>query len=148
MLGRKLNRGRAEDRVYACSENADGRARGTGITLKLKVDQSAFAAPDPVALNNPHFFRPALQLVEISQQFLSVLRRAHKPLLQLTLLDLRVFVTPAASIHHLLVGQHGGTLRTPVDLALFAIDQSFLVELEKEPLVPPVIIGQASGDLA
>src|SRR5579872_552364 len=102
MLGRKLNRGCAEDRVYASSENAYGRARGTSVALKLEVDQSALAAPDPVALHDAHFFRPALQLVEIAQQFFSVLRRAHKPLLQLALLDQRVFVTPAASVDHLL----------------------------------------------
>src|SRR5437868_11528295 len=119
MLRRKLNRGRAEDRVYASSEYADRRACGTSVALKLEVDQSAFAAPDPVALHDAHLFGPALKLIQIAQQFFSVLRRAHEPLFQLALLDQRVFVTPAAAIDHLLVGQHRGALRTPVDLALF-----------------------------
>ncbi len=48
----------------------------------------------------------------------------------------------------LLVGQHGGAFRTPVDFALLAISQAFLVELEKEPLIPAVVIGQAGGDFA
>ena len=53
---------------------------------------------------------------------------------------------PAAAVHHLLVGQHGGALRAPVHLALLAVDQPFLVHAQKEPLVPAVVLGQAGGD--
>ncbi len=148
MLRRKLHRGRAENRIDARGEDADLRSRRPGVALKLEIDQRAFAAADPVALHGAHFLGPALELVEIAQQLFGVLGRAHEPLLQLALLDERVFVAPAASVDDLLVGQHRRALRAPVHLALLAIDQSLLVELEEEPLVPAVVIGQAGGDLA
>ncbi len=57
-----------------------------------------------------------------------------------------VFVPPAASVDHLLVGQHGGALRAPVHLALLAIRQPALQHAQEKPLVPAVVLGQAGGD--
>ncbi len=116
--------------------------------VEFEIDQRAFAAADPVALHGADLFRPAFQLVEIAQQLVGVFGDAQKPLLQLTLLDQRIFVAPAASVDDLLVGQHRRALRTPVDSALLSISQTLLVELEEEPLVPAVIVGQAGGDFA
>src|SRR5262249_57150939 len=62
------------------------------------------------------------------------------------LLPPRLFVTPAASAHHLLVSQHGGTLRAPVHLALLAIGEAALVKLEEKPLVPAIVLGLARGN--
>ncbi len=58
-----------------------------------------------------------------------------------------VFVTPAASVDDLLVGQHSGALRAPVHLALFAICKAALKHADEKPLVPAVVVGQAGRDL-
>ena len=57
-------------------------------------------------------------------------------------------MAPAAAIHHLLIRQDSSALGTPVDLALLAISQAFLVELEEEPLIPLVVFRQAGSDFA
>src|SRR5437879_3071322 len=100
MLGRKLHRGRAENRVHTRGEYADGRACRTRA-VKLEIDQRAFAAADPIALHGANFFRPPAELVEIAEQFLAIFCDAKKPLLQLTLFDRGIFVAPAASVNHL-----------------------------------------------
>ena len=144
MLGRKLYRSRAIDRVHAGGENADIR---TGATLELESHQRAFTAANPVTLHEAHFFRPVLELVQIAEQFLGVFSDSQEPLLEFALLDKRIFVPPATAVDDLLIGQHGRALRTPVDLALLAIGQSALVELEEEPLVPAVVLRQTGRDL-
>ncbi len=153
MLGRELHRSCAENGIYARCKDADGRARRPESfmvfrVIEFEIDQRAFAAADPVALHGADLFRPAFQLVEIAQQLVGVFGDAQEPLLQLTLFHERIFVTPAASVDHLLIRQHRRALRTPVDSALLAIRQTLLVELEKEPLVPAVIVRQAGGNLA
>ena len=148
MLGRELQRGRAENRVDAGGEDGDGRSGRIGGAVEFEIHQRAFAAADPVALHGADFFRPAGQAVEIAQQFVGIVGDAQKPLLEFALLDQGVFVAPAAAVHHLLVGQHGGAFRTPVDPALLAIGQALLEELDEEPLVPFVVFGQTGGDFA
>src|SRR5580700_1698915 len=106
MLRRELHRRRAEDRIDTRGENADGRTGVTGGAIEFEIDKCSFAAADPVALHDTDFFWPTVKLIEIAQQFLGVLRGTHKPLLQLALLDERVFVAPAASVHDLLVREH------------------------------------------
>ena len=154
MLRRKLHRRGAKNRIDARCEDADRRTRGPESSVVLRViefeiDQRAFAASDPVALHDADFVRPALQLVQTAQQFVGILRRAHKPLLQFALSNHRVFVTPAASIgEDLFVRQHGRTLRAPVHLAFLTVSQPLLEELEKEPLVPAVVFRKAGRDFA
>ncbi len=58
-----------------------------------------------------------------------------EPLHQVALLHNRVFMAPTAAVDHLLVGQHGGALRTPVHLALLAIGEPSLIHAQEEPLV-------------
>ena len=60
----------------------------------------------------------------------------------------RIVVTPAATIHHLLIGEHGGALRAPVDQRALAVSQAALQHLEEEPLVPAVVFRLAGGDFA
>ena len=147
MFRRQLQRGRAEDGVHARGEDGDLVACRPSLAVKLEIHQRAFAAANPVALHGADFFRPAGQLVQTLQQFVGVIGDAQEPLLQLALLDQRGLVPPAAAVgQHLLVGQHGGALRTPVHLALLAIGQPALQELQEEPLVPAVVIRQAGGD--
>jgi hypothetical protein len=55
---------------------------------------------------------------------------------------------PAAAVDHLLVGEHGHVDRVPVDLALLAVDEAGLVEVEEQRLLVPVIIGLAGGEFA
>ena len=153
MLGSKLHRGRAEDRIHARGEDADGRAAGSkpGVALgivQFEIDQRAFAAADPVALHGADFFRPAFQLVQALKQFIGILCGTYKPLFKLALPNNSIFMPPATAVHDLLIRQYRRTLRAPVHLALLAIGQSLLKKLEEEPLVPAIIFRQASGDLA
>ncbi len=143
MLRGKLHAGRAEDRVYARSKNANPRFPCSLLLLFLKEEIyfGAFAAPNPVALHRAHLFRPAIQLIQAVEQFLRVSSNAEEPLHQVTLFYVRVFMPPAASVDHLFIGQHRGALRTPVHLALLAIDQAPLVHAQEEPLVPAVVVG-------
>ena len=148
MLRRQLHRGRAIDRVHARGEHRDRRSRRPDRPAQIEIHQRAFAAPNPVLLHDADFFRPARQLFQIAQQLVRVLRDPQKPLLQFALLDRSVLMPPAHPAHHLLVRQHGSALRTPVHLALLAIRQSRFVELQKEPLIPAVVIRQAGRNLA
>src|SRR5205807_7718440 len=72
---------------------------------------------------------------------------AHEPLLEIALLYRSFFVTPAAPVYDLLICEDSRTLRTPVHLALAAVRQSAFIELQEEPLVPAVVIGQTARDL-
>ena len=116
--------------------------------VEFEIDQRAFTAANPVALHGADFFGPALKLFKIAQEFVGVVGDAQEPLFKFTLLDESIFVTPAAAIHHLLVGEHGATLRAPVDAAFFAIRQTLFIKLEEEPLIPAVVVGKAGGDFA
>jgi len=143
-----LQGGCAEDGVQASGEDRDLLAVWAGRTIELEVDKRAFAAADPVALLGGDALGPARKCVEIAQQFVGILGDTDEPLLQLTLFDQRGFVTPAASVgEHLLVGENSGALRTPVDLGALTVGKAFLIELEEEPLVPAVVIGQAGSQL-
>ena len=82
------------------------------------------------------------------EQFVGVSGDSEEPLFEGALLHGRGFVTPAAAVHHLLVGEHGGAFGAPVDQRLFAIGQAALQHLEEEPLVPAIIFGIAGGDFA
>ncbi len=148
MFGRELQRGRAVDGVDTSGEDGDFVADGASGAIELEVDEGAFAAADPVALLRNDAIGPAGERVEVFEQLVGVVGNADEPLLQLALDDGRGFVTPAAAVgEHLLVGQDGGALRTPVDLGVFAIGEALLVELEEEPLVPAIVVGQAGGQL-
>src|SRR5215472_10772810 len=123
MIRRKLNRRRPENRIDASGEHTDYRSCRPRVSLEFEIDKRTFAASDPVALHDAHFFRPACESVEITKQLLGILGRAHEPLLQFALFDQSIFVAPAAPVaQHLLIGQYSCTLWAPVHFALFAID--------------------------
>jgi len=144
MLRGKLDAGGSKDGVDAGGENANLLRSA----FKREVNFGAFAAADPVALHGAHFFRPALKVVEAGEEFVGVSGDAEEPLLQIALLDDGIFVTPATAVDDLLVGEDGCALRAPVDLALFAVDEAFLIHAEEEPLVPAIVVGQAGGDFS
>src|SRR5258707_4616625 len=104
MLGSKLNRGGAENRIHARCENRDGGSCRTYAPAQVEIHQRAFAPADPVALHGADFFRPAFEFLEIAEQFVRIFCDPEKPLLQLALLDGRVLMPPAAAIYNLLIG--------------------------------------------
>jgi hypothetical protein len=116
---------------------------------QFEIGLGAVRAPDPVALHGEDALGPAaFQLRHIVQQFVGVFRDPEKPLLERALLDGGLFMAPAAALHHLLIGQHGGASRTPVDQRSLAVGQAALQHFEEEPLVPAVVFGLAGGDLS
>ena len=143
MLGSELDRSCSKDRVDTSGENRDLLARLGDLEVNLR----SLAAADPVALHSAHFLRPAFEFVQVAKQFIRVAGDTQEPLLQITLLYGSFFVSPAAAVHDLLVCQNGRALRTPVHLALAAVRQSALVELQEEPLIPAVVVGQTRRNL-
>ncbi len=146
VLGRELEAGDAKDGVHTSGKDGDFQAfqlvRGV---LHLEGDLGALTAADPVTLHGAHLLGPAGQFVEAIEEFIAVLGDAQKPLHHLTLLDEGVFVPPAATADHLLVGQHGGASGAPIQLAGLAVGKAALIHFEEEPLVPAVVLGLAAG---
>ena len=79
-------------------------------------------------LHDPDLLGPAVQRLQVVDQLVGVVGDAHRPLVQLALLDDGAGA-PAAAVLDLLVGQHGLVDRVPVDQALLAIDQAAFVEV-------------------
>ena len=129
-----------------------------GVDLELAIDTDAGlvvvehyicaeAFADPVALHGLDLFRPAIQFVQATQQFIRVggdLEVVHR---DFALLDQRAG-TPAAAIDHLLVGQYSLVHRVPVDATILAVDHTFLEQAGEQPLLPAVVIRLAGGDFA
>ncbi len=146
MLRREDHAGGAEDRVDTRGEDADLHVRRT---FQGEVHLGSFAAADPVLLHRQHAIGPlALEILDRVEQFLRVVGDPQEPLIHLTLLDRRLIVTPAAAVDHLLVGEHGLAFVAPVQQRGLAIGEAAFVHLQKEPLVPLVVLGFASGDFA
>ena len=84
---------------------------GSPVVGQCEIDLRAFGAADPVALHGEDALRPAaFELRHIVQQLVGVVGDPEEPLFQRALLHGGVFVAPAAALHHLLIGQHGGAL--------------------------------------
>ncbi len=145
MFGREDDAGGAIDGIHAGSEDADLFA-GRG---QREIDLGAFGAADPIALHEQHALRPArFELAHTSEQFVGIRGDLEEPLFERALLDGGIVMTPAAAFDHLLIGQDGGALGAPVDERLLAVGQAAPEHLEKEPLVPAVILRLTSGDFA
>ena len=52
----------------------------------------------------------------------------------------------AFAVHDLFVGEHGVAVRAPVDRRRGAIGETLLVQLQKAPLRPFIILGHAGLD--
>ncbi len=145
VLGSEDDTGGPVDGIDACSEHPDRFWR----VFEREIDFGAFGPSDPVALHGQNPLRPsAFELLHIIQQLGRVGGRFEKPLLHGALFDGRRFMPPAAAVHHLFVGKHGSAFRAPVEQRFLAIGQAALVHLEKEPLVPAIIVGLAARNLA
>ncbi len=142
VLGRHHEERRAEQRVRARGEDRVVDAQvGT-----LERHLGALGAADPVALHALDVRRP-LDRVEVVEQAVGVVGDAEEPLLELARLDQRPAAL-AAPVDHLLVGQHGRVLRTPVDRRLLAVGEAALEQLQEDPLGPAVVARLARGELA
>ncbi len=115
------------------------------LTLNGEADVDPFGAANPVALHGLDHLRPAFQIVDVVQQLFGVVGDLDEPLGDLFLLD-RGVTAPAAVVDNLLVGQHGHIVRAPVDGGGLLVDQTLLVELGEEPLLPAVVVRLAGGD--
>ena len=91
--------------------------------------------------------RQGLQQVEVGKQLLGECGRLEEPLAQV-LRDHLGAAALAASVDHLLVGEHGLVLRAPLDRGLGAVGEAVLVELQEDPLGPPVVLGGVGRDRA
>ena len=148
MIGRERQELRAEQRVVARGEDVDlvfPQRGGRGIEREAQVQPLRTA--DPVALHDAHLLGPEIQAVERLQQILGKFGDAEVPLRHLPLLD-QCARAPAATVDHLLVGEHGAIDRVPVHLAELALDQTRAQEVD-EHLLLVLVVGRIAGrDLA
>src|SRR5579875_4058902 len=86
--------------------------RDVGGVGRVEVDFRPDTLSDPVALHLYDAVRP-VQSVQITQQFVRVLRNLEIPLFQFLALNQLVTVSPAIAVFDLLIGQYGLALRTP-----------------------------------
>ncbi len=126
MIGCNRHEFRAEQRVGPCSVDFEfvqprfARQRARRGWVDRKSHQQSLGAADPVALHQPHFFRPTLQTVQRIEQLFGVIGDLEEPLREFTLLDDRAG-TPAAAVHDLLIGEHGVVYRVPIDFGFLAV---------------------------
>ena len=122
VLGRHHEERRAEERVGAGGE--DWVVRSQRLTSEHHL--GALGPPDPVALHRDHVLGPVHGL-EVVQQAVRVVGDPEEPLLEHACLDGSPAAL-AAPVDHLLVGEHGGVLRAPVDGRLAAVGEAALQE--------------------
>src|SRR6202021_1676326 len=112
---------RAIDRVDARGENFDRRSGSANGSAEVEINQRACTASDPILLHDTDFFRPALEFLQITEQFIGIFGDAQEPLLQFSLFNGLLLMPPTHSTHDLLIRKHGGALWAPIHFALFAI---------------------------
>ena len=135
--------GHAHERVGAGGEDAE--RRGALGDLEMRLD--ALGAADPVALHGADRLGPALEPIEPGEQLLGVIGDPEEPLRDQAPLD-RSTRAPALAVDDLLVGEHGLIDRVPVDQRGFLVDEALPEQLQKKPLLPPVIVRPAGRELA
>ena len=118
----------------------------TAVGGYLKTHGHAARFANPVALHGFHLFRP-VQAVQIGQQLLGVIGDFEVVHRDFALFHQRAG-TPAASVNHLLVRQHGLVNRVPVHCAQLLVHNAFFKQLGKQELFPAVVFGATGGDFA
>ena len=112
------------------------------------VISRAHGLADPVALHTEHAVRPAaLELGEVGEQFVGVIRDLEEPLGEFLLDDGRV-AAPAQAVDDLLVGEHGIAVRAPVLGGFLAVDEALFQPAQEEKLLPAAVGLIAGGDFA
>ena len=84
----------------------------------------------------------------VVEKLVGVVGDAQEPLVERSLLDRGLLMTPAAAVDHLFIGEDGIAFGAPVELRFLAIGQAALVHLEEEPLVPVVVAGLTARDFS
>src|SRR6185295_1269354 len=136
MLCRQHNRGCAEDRIDARGEDPDLFV----AVFDRKIDIGTFTPTNPIALALQNLFRPAsFDLIDVSDKLFRIVRNLQEPLFKIALLDYRS-ASPTDSTRRLFVRKDRLFLRAPVNLRNFLISQASLQHLQKEPLVPLVVV--------
>ncbi len=142
VLGGEDEEGRAEERVGPGGEDGE-------VELELLTAEDhlrPLRAADPVALHGDHVLGPGLEQLEVVEQPLGVLGDLEEPLLESPLLHLRATAL-AASVDDLLVGEHGGVHRAPLNWSLLAVGEAVLEEAQEDPLGPAVVLGRVGAEL-
>ena len=112
----------------------------------LKTHGHAARFANPVALHGFHLLRP-VQTVQIRQQLLGVIGDFEVVHRDFALFHQRAG-TPAASVNHLFVRQHGLVNRVPVHRAQLLVHNAFFKQFGKQELLPAVVFRAAGGDFA
>src|SRR6266571_475669 len=140
VLGGEYRVRHAEGGVGARGEHADLEVRAAG---DREVELRALAAADPVALHRDDALGPAGKPVAPLEQLVGVRGDLEEPAVDLARGDLGV-ATPAATVLHLLVGEHGLTRRAPVDRRATPVREPALEHLDEDELLP-LVIGRVAG---
>ncbi len=143
MLRREREERDAVDRIGARRVGGDLLPERRAVERELET----LAAADPVLLHRLDALRPALELIEVLQQHIGVVRDFQEPLREVLLLHGRV-AAPALAVDDLLVREHRTAGIAPVDRRLFLVSEAALVEELEEPLRPLVVRRVARLDLA
>ncbi len=126
----------AEQRVRPRGEDRD---RGLS-SVDDEVDGHTFGAADPVPLHRQDPLRPGrFQRFQVVKQPLRVVGDLEVPLGQLALGD-RGPAAFTVAPGDLFIGQHRLVPRAPVDRGSLAIREATLVETQKQPLGPAVVL--------
>ena len=124
-----------------------GGVNGQGITGRgFKVDLSAMAAADPVALLGLDTV-DVIHLVQVIDQAVRVSGDLQHPL-ALHALHNGAAAALAHAVYNFLVGQNDLAAGAVVDGGSLFISQTVLVQLQEDPLGPLVVFGVSGVDLA
>ncbi|MBA7668878.1 hypothetical protein ES703_76996 [subsurface metagenome] len=115
------------------------------MSLKGKGNLGAYTLTYPVSLHHLYPLRPVNAIM--LHKLISILDNAKEPLLQISLTDRCPTALTEAPTYHLFVSQHCLTARAPVNRSPTPISQTSLIQLQKEPLCPLIVIRQAGNHL-
>ncbi len=146
VIGGNRHECRTKQRIRAGRIDFDFRETfRRGLVVQRETDLQAFRLADPVALHQANLFRPLVERIETGQQFLAEIGDLEEPLRQFALFDQRAR-TPAATVHHLLVGKHGVVDRVPVDLGSLARHQALFKKVDEQHLLAMIIFHVAGRE--
>ena len=123
------------------------RQARAAVVAQGEADGHAARFANPVALHGFDALRPAVECIEVAQQFFGVVGDAEVVHRDVAFFDERA-TAPATAVDDLFVSKHGLVHRVPVHRAVFAVNQPFFKETGKEPLLPAVVVGLAGGEFA
>ncbi len=133
ILRRKNHIGNSKQCIRTCCE--DGYC--LIVSFNLKANFCAFTSSNPVFLHQLRLLWP-IEIIQIIDQFLCVLGRLPKPLIESFLCHFRS-TSLTTSIFHLFVRQDCLIFGAPVHIRFLLICKIVLVHLQEQPLCPTVI---------